>query len=420
MADLILTAALASAFAVDGTALVSHEQSFETEIGDVKQPDFQPQIKIKRFANAANLSVRYVTDEPADVSIDGDRIVYRTQTQELRFYTDGGVAEGGVLEFEAHFFERPASPVLTFTLQTKGLEIFEQPPLAHENADGSTWEIAPHGGRRERPAHVNGSYAIYAKGLSGDYSALGGLNYQTGKLCHIYRPWAEDAAGTRVWCDLAIDEDAGLLTITIPPAFLESAIYPVLVDPTFGYTTHGGSSDNPANNWIWSKATNTPASSGTVTAATLYASQLAGSPTFNPSIYSDAAGLPATRLANVDSGGTAIGSIAEFTTNISYASMTSGVQYWLGHYTFNGQFGVNDYNYRYDSNGGATELYFAAGGDPASVGWPLAAVTTGPVTNERVTIYETYTASGGGVTTDQLIGVFDQQASGAMVGVQYK
>lgn len=425
MADLILTAALASVFTVDGTALVSNIKTFETEIGDVKQPDFHPQVKIKRFENAANLSVRYLSDEPAEVSIDDTHVVYRTKTRELRFYNDGGFDEGGTFKIEGYFFERPAAPVLVFSLETKDLEMFEQPPLAHENADGSTWEIATHGGRRERPAHVNGSYAIYAKGLSGDYSALGGLNYKTGKLCHIYRPWIEDAHGWRVWCALAIDEGAKRLTTTIPQDFYEQAALPWHLDPTFGYTTHGASDDNPSNNFVWCKATSTPASSGTLNSLTQYGRIKVLNPIFDCAIYSDTAGAPDARLAAVDTGGTAYtGSDSEITTNITYASLTSGVQYWLGLTpTPNGTNALtNDSNMKFDSNGGATELFFISnvGSFPNTAPWPATAAGAGSATNERISEYGTYTASGG-PTVDQWIGALDQlSSSGIMVGLQYK
>ncbi len=417
MADLILTAALATAFTVDGTALVSKTKAFETEIGDVKQPDFQPQVKIKRFNNAANLSVRYLSDEPADVSFEGDRIVYRTKTRELRFYNIGGFDEGGVFEFDAQLFERPASNVLAFSLQTKGLEILPQPPLAHENPDGSTWEYAPWGGRRERPAHVNGSYAIYAKGLSGNA-------FKTGKLCHVYRPWAEDATGMRTWCDLKIDEPATRLTITIPQDFLETAIYPVLVDPTFGYTTHGASFDNCGGNCILFKANSTPASAGTLDSITVYGRynvNTSGVQKLDPAIYSNTAGAPDARLAAVNTGGTQFTNTnSEITTAITYGSLGSGTQYWLGTKNDTGEHAtLSDHGWMYDSSGGATELYY---GNPGTSGissdWPATTSGFSSDNTERGSIYATYTSAS--VTVAQTIGIFDQQLSGAFVGVQYQ
>lgn len=66
------------------------------------------------------------------------------------------------------------------------------------------------------------------------------MEYKTGKAFHIYRPKAIDANGVEQWCSLDIKD--GILTVIIPQNFLNKALYPVIVDPTFGYTSAGASS----------------------------------------------------------------------------------------------------------------------------------------------------------------------------------
>lgn len=83
---------------------------------------------------------------------------------------------------------------------------------------------------------IEGSYAVYSKIYKNHIE--GQINYETGKLFHIYRPKAIDANGNTVWADLNIT--SGIMTVTVPQSFLDNAIYPVLVDPTFGYTSVGG------------------------------------------------------------------------------------------------------------------------------------------------------------------------------------
>jgi len=63
----------------------------------------------------------------------------------------------------------------------------------------------------------------------------------TGKAFHIYRPIAEDALGNKAWCDVHIDKyvDPTSLTLTIPQQFLDEAVYPLMIDPDFGYTFIG-------------------------------------------------------------------------------------------------------------------------------------------------------------------------------------
>jgi len=85
---------------------------------------------------------------------------------------------------------------------------------------------------------VVGSYAVYHSTKRNNI--VGGMEYQTGKAFHIYRPHAVDADGVKVWCELDITE--GELTVTVPEDFLNKASYPVVVDPTFGYSSVGASS----------------------------------------------------------------------------------------------------------------------------------------------------------------------------------
>ena len=92
-----------------------------------------------------------------------------------------------------------------------------------------------------RPENVVGSYAVYHQ-TRGRVNDSAGMEYKTGKAFHIYRPEAIDRDGNKVWCDLSISEQTGTLTVTVPQPFLDTAMYPVRVDPTFGYTTAGSSS----------------------------------------------------------------------------------------------------------------------------------------------------------------------------------
>ena len=39
----------------------------------------------------------------------------------------------------------------------------------------------------------------------------------------------------------------GRMTVTVPQNFLDKAVYPVIIDPTFGYATIGNSEDRTNN-----------------------------------------------------------------------------------------------------------------------------------------------------------------------------
>jgi len=83
-----------------------------------------------------------------------------------------------------------------------------------------------------RPLNVEGSYAFY-------HISKKNNQYMTGKVFHLFRPIAEDALGNKAWCSLYINPEITELTITIPQQFLDEAIYPITLDPDFGYQIIG-------------------------------------------------------------------------------------------------------------------------------------------------------------------------------------
>lgn len=107
--------------------------------------------------------------------------------------------------------------------------------------DGEEWlrqETIPGapGFNHRRPRKVDGSYSVKHK-TKRDH-IIGQKNYRTGKVLHIYVPKATDANNKSVWCNLYIEK--GIYTVTISQEFLDEAIYPVIVNDTFGYATIGG------------------------------------------------------------------------------------------------------------------------------------------------------------------------------------
>ena len=189
------------------------EDVFDTEIGDIKQSQFEPQLKIIRWDNDANFSIRYVD---ADVSTpiiveNSTKIEYQSTKIEAHFKEAG---EG--YDFEIILKEKPVSNVSNFTIETKNLNFFYQPALTQQEIDDEV----------NRPDNVVGSYAVYHSTQKNHNK--GQTNYKTGKAFHIYRPKAIDANNNSVWCDLSIDTNAKTLTVTIPQSFLDTATYPVI------------------------------------------------------------------------------------------------------------------------------------------------------------------------------------------------
>jgi hypothetical protein len=136
-------------------------------------------------------------------------------------------------EHEWKLYKKPSSNTFSFKIKSSDLDFFYQPELTEE-------EILQ---GYQRAPNVVGSYAVYHKTKVND-------DYQAGKMFHIYRPIAKDAAGLSYFCDLRIEND--LMEIKVPEEFLDKAAYPVIIDPTFGYNVIGAStlSMGAANYWV--------------------------------------------------------------------------------------------------------------------------------------------------------------------------
>ena len=189
----------------------------ELEVGDSKDPDFKPQVKISRWQNEVNLSMRLVHEETAPTKKqDGNIISWEGKKVATKVYP---IEDGN--RFEIILKEKPKTNVVEFTLQTKGLDFFYQPELTQEEKDEGA----------ERPENVIGSYAVYASEQKTNYA--GGKEYKVGKVGHLFRPKATDATNDWVWVDLNIvknPDGTGIMTKTIPQSFLDKATYPVRIN----------------------------------------------------------------------------------------------------------------------------------------------------------------------------------------------
>ena len=203
---------------------------------------FTPEITMYRFGDEAWLKLNEPTVNGAPLvqknsysSTDGDTILWGSKDIQFKFYQklDPMDSSYGAFEYEIIIANSKAGTTsvinnVSFPIQTQGLEFFYQPALTvGQIADGMS-----------RPESVVGSYAVYYS-KSGDYSAMGGKTYKSGKAFHIYRPELIDDAGNKIYADINIEN--GYLTINFSNIqdWLSGAKYPVVIDPTFGYTDVG-------------------------------------------------------------------------------------------------------------------------------------------------------------------------------------
>ena len=182
--------------------------------------------------NQKTLSLKRWQDSQLDIELleDEDFNMYAVEPQVIGFkewYEPYILCGDGGYEFDITLTKKPLSNVVRFRVNNSDFDFFYQPFLtAEERLKMDVY------GELFRPPEVEGSYAVYHKTKKGG-------EYRTGKFCHIYRPKIFDASGNWVWGVLDYKDD--ILSIEIPREFLNTAIYPVRVDPTFGYGTQGGS-----------------------------------------------------------------------------------------------------------------------------------------------------------------------------------
>lgn len=198
------------------------------EIGDSKQDDFYPQVKLSKWGNEVNFSARLIDDDPAPATIEvtTNKIKWKKPGREAHFY-DLGLDEEGAFEHEVILNTKPASNLIQWSINTKDFAFLHQGALTQAEIDAGA----------ERPdKYVDCIIAYHA--TKSNY-VVGQKNYKTGQAFIIERIKLTDANNATAWATQDIDYATGVWTATLPQAFLDSAVYPVTVDPTFGQTSVG-------------------------------------------------------------------------------------------------------------------------------------------------------------------------------------
>lgn len=236
-----------------------------TTLGAGEPTDFSPDLTISRWDEVSFTlkpkGLDIVASKDKNLSFENDRIKFSTPKVDYEMYelpVDGKNTDGA-FEYEIILKEKPATNVVEFQIETQGLDFFYQSELTQEETDRGDF----------RPENVVGSYAVYASEKKINYT--GGKEYKAGKVGHIYRPKIIDNVGNWTWGTLNIDKMTGILSVGIPQDFLDNAVYPVIVDPTLGYTVQGGTAASNRD-FLWSD-TETASSSGTINAISAYMDQ---------------------------------------------------------------------------------------------------------------------------------------------------
>lgn len=237
-----------------GTTLQIAKPSTVDSAGEITEvaDKTTPRIELSKWSGQATLGITYQGMASTTAGsrpfmsknvewTDGVQTMQETPLDASTTMEDGGMEINIILASE------PSSNVFPFKIDgTNDMDFFYQAPLWQDaglkapTADCTDTDCTTSDGTSHRDPNVVGSYAVYSKDKKDHIE--GQVNHATGKLFHIFRPTVTDAKGNTTLADLAYAD--GVLNVTVPQSFLDSAVYPVKVDPTFGYTTMGASSEN--------------------------------------------------------------------------------------------------------------------------------------------------------------------------------
>lgn len=365
-----------NAYTDKGDKLEIVEQSTLTDAGNNKITAHKDRaaVTLGKWNDEATFTVAYdKVKASGGRALLTNRVEWKDAKEELHSYplpAGEGMEDGGY-EIEVYLKEKPDTNVFNFTIEgAEELDFFYQPELTPEEIAQGAF----------RPDNVIGSYAVYHKDKADHL--VGGQNYATGKAFHIYRPKAIDANDNEVWGDLSYSN--GTLTVTVPQGFLDTATYPVRVDPTFGYTSVGASAstNRSANRAEVGKKTLTE--SGSVTKISIAENISSGSPQTKAVIYDDdgVGAIPSTLIAVSSAASVVDDTFVDYTVSVSLAAG----DWWLG--------GIVDslgVQLRYDSNAGDSGSNDSS--DTNSFASPTAWTQSFTNNNRRQSVYATYTAS---------------------------
>ena len=352
----------------------------ETEVSDVNDTTgkFYPILRHLWFKGRCGFSLRLKEVSPGsgkDSVLANGIIAYAaTANHTVLFYPlpSGRLREEGGFEMLSKFKAEPPSNVIRYALWSQNVT------FALNDTSLIPANIKTHSHFADS---LIGSYAVYAD-RSGNF--LGGNNYMTGKLCQIPLPYIISATGAKAFCQIFIDTVGDSATVTMPQSFIDTCSYPIIVDPTFGYTSGGAFAytNNAGVQTGSTSSTHTAGAAEKITGFSIYADDAFGN-TIDMAAYTIVSAAPVTRLAAAVTA-TISSSTAWYSVSSLNQSMTNGTTYGVA-------FGnmANATNIYYDSPGGTARY------DNTDVNLP-ATWTNNGVFNENWSVYATYSS---GTTT---------------------
>jgi GNAT superfamily N-acetyltransferase len=225
-------------------------------IGDPQNGEFKPVLELARWNKESRLKLIFDDSKliSKNVVLEDDKVKYSTPLLDIHYFPINPTeqCEDGGVELEIILKQKPPINTIDLPVETENLVWYYQPPLTQEfrQEDCEVWtethvRLKPKNETETgqdvfRPENVIGSYAIY-------HTSKRNNEYKTGKAFHLYRVQLIDANGNKTWAEYNKNiQETGRLGITLPQEFLNKAVYPVTIDPTFGKTSIGGTTVNTA------------------------------------------------------------------------------------------------------------------------------------------------------------------------------
>lgn len=360
---------------------LSHVDNQKTVVvigGASVKDKFIPNINASRWQGEAWMNINHrdtlITTEKETVA--GGVISIESGDITHRYYTKAD----NELEYEMVYASNPpdTKTELDFKLSS-GLTAFYQPSIDEEIASGAHTAKglteAQYRAKYFRPENVEQSYAIY---LDKKHN-----QYRSGKFCHLYYPYFIQGAKKVRAKSFTLDIANEKMVIEWPDGLIATAINPVILDPTLGYTSIGGSwFDFYDDGNACALAVTSAAGGGDDVTHHAYLRNTFDPPgTVDSALYDDSGGSPDSRLTAAASN-SSVSSAAWYTINVPDYSMSGSTDYWIGAVVASGAVEM-----AYDATGGSVSCEWDASGSlPAT--WSEDDTNT-----DSLSLYLTYTAA---------------------------
>jgi hypothetical protein len=341
-------------------------QETELNINSYAKMDLNGQLTLNN-----QLSLKYSSLEPnLNLNVKSKEIVFNYTSYDLKCYE----LDKSNIEYLIIIKDPLKENFVNFELNIKGLTSYYQDSLLNElnpkdyDLLNDTHAIKDKQVMYYRPINIVDSFAFY--------------NSNGIKVLHLYRSIIRDSKGLETFGKYLLKDN--ILTINIPQEFLDKAVYPIYIDPTFGKTDIGGTLTGGWSYRMYGTHVTT-VEAGTLTDIWVYISGGDNENLVSGIYYDDEANnKPTTLLKSSDNtfvNSTTGWKIFHFTTAYDFSGSTD---YWLIIVCWSG-------NGLYCDSGGSTVR--SNYNDPMVCRDPFGTIQSS--TSETLSIYGVYTSLGG-------------------------